>query len=174
MVQSGDGLAGTSQKKVEPRVLWTIWGAMLLSVLLYVGIGYLVFRGPSLKYGTMDHHSLAKLRLVLYLISLIMAVGSIFLGRKSRPRVDYNKIQETIERLQGSKSQSQSTFLLLLISWGLAEGIAIYGLVLFLLGKRMPDLIGFAIVGVLLIIINRPKTGTSSPYTKSEDNMTLS
>ena len=162
--------ATNSEKPLDTKRIKLIWMGMLASILVYSGVGYVYLTqtahivSPSLKT------ELPKIRLVLYLVSLVALFVSIKLSRKANALFSQRMIHGTTESMQLTEySMDQpslqinpgdkvaSAFPLLIISWAIVEAIAFFGLILVFIGGKLPDLYGFSLAAILLMIINRPK-----------------
>ncbi len=136
--------------------LWVIWGAMLSSLAMYMVIchaapGIQRLEGPGVSVGLLRNILLgvsAIELLVLYFIRRAMflptARGPISRRVESKPLIS--------KRVFMSKYVS-----IVIISLAISESIAIYGLVLFILGDDYSTLYTFILISALAMVAFRPK-----------------
>ncbi len=147
-----------------PRTtLSIIWGVLALAQLLYVAL-------PLQIEGSRDPGFLSTLGLALGFVAFSEAIAIVALlriralGPIARGDLD----------LREPKGVAQ-LFTTLIIAWVLAESIAIYGLVLRVLGAESDLWSAYSVVGGLLLLVGRPwQRGLqvppgSGPRTPSDD-----
>ncbi len=173
----------TSAKTIDPKKVKMIWLAMIASIIIYTGFGYVYMTRIPHQQSILTHDVLAKLRLALYLFSLVLLFASIKLSRKAHRSIRPSPDRKVFLNTQGiphdpftpstspyTSGNLASGYPLLVISWALTETIAIFGLVLTFVGGKAPDLFGFSLAAFFLMIINRPKIpeGVSSSFSSIE------
>lgn len=137
------GLEETLDRTYRITVIVAV--AMIASVLMYAGVVELLKRlapasGPSAEPGTVE-----LLRQVFRGLTLVHFLALAWLGgRARRPE------GKPLARLQGLKT-------LTMTSLALAESIAVYGLVLFLLSRNPIDFYHLLLVSLLSFIVVFPR-----------------
>ena len=125
------------------RALRVVHGAMLVAVLLYVWIGEQI--GPKAA------HDVALLQLVLALVSASTVAAALVLCRKM-----------TLPAEAALRSNSQDAAALqrwrggYIVSFAISESIALFGLVLRVLGGSLRQSLPFYLAAVVLLLILRP------------------
>ena len=168
----------TRNKSIDPKKLKLIWISMLASIIIYAGFGFFYLTQIPARSHFLQPDVLAKVRLVLYLISLVLLFASIKLCRRAHSRIAMvtrdafpqsigdiqppNPVPDPFSGSSTSPDRLASAYPLLMVSWALSESIAIFGLVLVFLGGHPPDLYGFSLAAFFLLIINRPKIPSSN------------
>lgn len=130
-----------------------IWGAILFSLLLYLGAG--LYLSKNLSGGLSDPGTVSLLRAVLFAVSLVtLAVTKIlrvksFANARARGREGEGKNVGSAVGIYATAT---------IVSLALSESIGIYGLVLSLLGGSTTDL--FILVGLAAaaMVYYRPRT----------------
>ena len=163
---------------MDPKKLKLIWLSMLASIIIYAGFGFFYLTQIHGRNQILYPEVLAKVRLALYLISLVFLFASIKLCRRAHSKITMttrdafpqtigdiqlpNPVQDPFSGSSTSPDRLASAYPLLVVSWALSESIAIFGLVLVFLGGNPPDLYGFSLAAFFLLIINRPKIPSSN------------
>lgn len=129
-----------------------IWFAMLLSLLIYLILG--IFAGEKIQI-PMDAGTLDTLKSVFYVLGFITFAGTRYL-RNLLLRGN-NSIKPAFPSA-GSPAPAVGKYTMVsIITWAMCESIAVYGLVLFLLGKNAADLYLFIGVSALGLLFYRPR-----------------
>ncbi len=119
-------------EKKSSNVLWAVWAAMFQSVLLYLGIGYLMRKNGAVQ----ANGNIEQLTMILAAAALAQtAVNFLVLPKRAA----------TMEPLA-----------YWMMRWAFAEAIGIYGLVLFILGAPWVIFGAFAGAALALLILLRP------------------
>ncbi len=137
--------------------LWFVWAAMLGSLLIYFFIVHAF--GAEIRNPLQPDFPMELLRNILYGISIITIVLSHFL-RKLLLAVKDGDASSGF--LKSGAQANQPLFvgkytLALMISLALSESIAIYGLVLFLLGTNFQTFYIFTAISALSMFFYRPR-----------------
>jgi hypothetical protein len=131
------------EKNLVPLVMW---GAMLSSVFLYIGISYMTQRQEVTEIDPMFRWVLAFMGLFTGLMSL--AVFPIMMPLTKLRRV--LKQEHRIGALRGM------FFVALILRLSLAESIAIFGLVLAQLSGDPSEILPFAGASIVLLVLSYP------------------
>ena len=163
-------------KPITAKAIKLIWIAMIVSILVYFAVGYIYMTQISHRAPVLAQDVLAKLRLALYLVSLGLLFISIKFSRKANSLFAPKTTQESLEGIHFAEapsdqpplpadrnSKTASAYTFLIISWAFVEAIAVFGLVLVFVGGKLPDLYGFCLAAIFLMIINRPKIPDQGP-----------
>ncbi len=167
-----------AEKPLDSKKIKLIWMGMLASIFIYGGAGYVYLTQIPVNSVRLSPDVLAKLRLALYLVSLVFLFTSIKFSRKAHSMFAPTLSQQPFQGIEfteinpassppGVSDKLTTAFPMLIISWALSEAIAIFGLILTFEGGRLPDLLGFSLAALFLMIINRPKIPTTPPGTFS-------
>ncbi len=126
-------------------MLKTIWSALALSLIMYVlAVPYLL-RDTPIEFSPETY---AGLRIIMYVLSFATLAASWLVRRTllaARPSSRQNK--------SGQHPAVQRYTTAMIVALAMTEAIAIYGLILFLLGKNHTDLYlltGFSAAGMTL------------------------
>lgn len=135
----------------QMNTLHIIWGAMLLSLLIYLFI--IPAAGKNVKV-TMPDDVLKKLRMALYIIAVIelpltRVIRKIVLSQKGAftTRAGQLAPNPAVARYQAA----------MVMSLALSENIGIYGIVLYFIGKNKTDLYVLLLIAAAAMITYRPK-----------------
>ena len=136
--------------------LWIMWAAMIGSILIYIYIVYAF--GYEIRQPLHPDFPMEHLRSILYGISIITIVLSYYL-RKLLLAVKNGNVSS--EFLKSKAQPNQPLFvgkytIALMISLALSESVAIYGLVLFLLGANFQTFYIFTAASALSMFFFRP------------------
>ena len=137
--------------------LWFIWAAMVGSLLIYLYIGYTF--GDEIKKPLQPGFPMELLRNILYGISII----TIFLSQFLKKFMLGVKDGSAVSTLFKYRRQSDQPLFLakytmaVMVSLALSESIAIYGLVLFLVGTDYQTFYIFTAISALSLFFYRPK-----------------
>jgi len=127
-----------------------IWFAMLGSLLVYLIIGFQI--GANLKV-SMDKSIFTVVKTVLYLFTLIIIVITRYIRRFILPGKGQNG--QATQSFQPLTLQTYTT--VMIVAWALLEGIGVFGLILFLLGKNPMDLYLLIMISAAAMLWYRPK-----------------
>ncbi|MDO8723633.1 MAG: hypothetical protein Q7J31_15610 [Syntrophales bacterium] len=128
----------------------SIWFAMLMSVVIYLFVGLYVepnFRSP------MEKDAFAILRNVLYGVAFIMLIATRYVRRLILS--GKGKYQQSSQTSQHPALQRYS--IAMIAATAMSEAIAIFGLILYFLGKNRMDLYLLILVSALAIFMYRPR-----------------
>lgn len=137
------------------KVLWIIWGAMIASLGIYMLIPNLV--GDQIRMQELPPDVFSTLRNVLYVVSLIELAIIPFIRRIT---LNFIKVpQSPNQKIPGTANHPATAqyTVVMIISLAIAESIAIYGLVLYLLAKDTQSLYLLTAISAMAMIIHRPK-----------------
>lgn len=138
-------------------VMWIIWGAILVSLFVYVLVCHLA--GDQIRQNANPAIPLDLFKNILYAVSLITLIISYFVRkavlvvRSSGTRTGASNI---------SQQSTQPAFIgkytvAMIISLALSESIGIYGVVLYFIGDSLQTLYTFIGVSAIAMIFYRPK-----------------
>jgi hypothetical protein len=121
---------------MEPpkNTAFIIWGALVVSVLVYFGVGFFLHQSGEVGQA---NETLPTLRLVLALVACGETVIVVLF-----PKIMAGKIP--------------TFFTMSIIRWALSESIAIFGLVLVLMGDQVAVSAGFVVWSLVLILATAP------------------
>jgi hypothetical protein len=138
------------------RKLWIIWGALLGSLIILLGVCR--FIAPSLEAGLGGDFPLDLLRNILLGVGILTLFGAGFF-RKWMLRTRFGgPVSSPFSHASASNQVTvlNRYTLAVVVAWAMAESIGIYGVVLFLLGKQFMTLFVFAILAVAGLLAYRP------------------
>ena len=149
-----------AEKKVVERgmmALWFIWGAIFISLFIYVFIAHAL--GEEIRQVSMKESDLSLLRNILIVVGIFEIFIIHILRRFMLPKSPDE--YKTGNREMAAHSEA-SSFLPLytratIITLALAESLGIYGLVLFFLGDSFHTLYLFMAVSAVIMFYYRPK-----------------
>jgi hypothetical protein len=127
-----------------PDTLRNVWRALLAGIAIYTAIPW----GIQPK-SILDADSAASLLLTLMLVAALLAIGSVLVRRLL--------LQPTLRSADGIRA-TQLTVLV----WGLAEAIALLGVVAFFLTGEARASYLFSMAAAGLLFVHRPSALTSS------------
>jgi len=135
--------------------VWIVWGALTVSVLMYALIAHLLaknWRAPEPTF-------FVTMRNALYVVSVVEILIVPFLRKWILARSSDSKAFFKLTSLTESHPiPGLGKYLTVsIISWAIADSIAIYGLILFLLGGSFNDLYLFVGAALAVMIYYRPK-----------------
>ncbi len=139
------------QLQAAMMTIWIIWGAMIVSLLIYVVIA-LLLGDQLLSRETFDFVLLTTLTRILMAISIALLLAAFFIRRsllERQPRI----IAEPVHDPPLPTGQYMTN---LLICLALCEAIGIFGFVLYMLGADFTTFVLFIAVGVAGMIYFRP------------------
>jgi hypothetical protein len=130
--------------------LKVIWFGMMGSLAIYLFIGPQIAAKLQLS---MDRSTFVTLKTVLYLFTFVI----IAITRYIRKFILSGKGQygQAIQSFEPITIQKYTT--VMIIAWALLEGIGIFGLVLFLLGKNPTDLYLLIMISAAAMLWYRPR-----------------
>lgn len=129
------------------KTLWFIWGAMVYSILLYLGVAYLLVK-PSSAVSSEFIDSIAIFLIFLAILSAGMSIVvrlKLLTAPLQDGRIDLSSPQGA------QKYQTIS-----IISWALDESIAIFGLVFVVTSGVYYYAVPFCVVSLVLLALHRP------------------
>ena len=139
------------------KVMWIIWGAMMVSLLVYIFVCHFV--GEEIRDSMKIDVDIKLLRNIFFVVAacelgVIYYIRKIMLG--VRPAVsEITPVQHESELNRPSYSGKYLTAMV--ISLAIAESIGIYGLVLFFLGDSFQTLYLFMGISAVTMFYYRPK-----------------
>ena len=149
-----------SQKQtVESKllVMWIIWGAMVVSLGIYIAICILI--GDRVTQTMSPEFPLLFLRNIFFGISILELIATYFIRKlmMREPVTDHGYISATQPVVQDSGSMHGKYLSAMVISLALCESIGIYGLILFFLGVSFQTMYTFMIISAAGMLFHRPK-----------------
>ena len=149
--------ATSDQIRQKFRTLWIIWGAILGSLLIYVLVCNVL--GEVVRPGSASFSFLPTLRNIFYILAVLHLFLAFFL-RKIMVSGEKAALSSGIPREKPGKKEQRvlaKYFSAVIITLALSESIAIFGLVLFMLGDSLQNFYFFTVVSALAILYHRPK-----------------
>ncbi len=140
-----------TEEKQQWRVAWIIWGAMAAAIVIYGVIGHMLAAAGTLGGFDDADIPLPLIRNILLAVALLQLAALPFI----RGRM-----------LAGTRVPGAGTMyagagaryiIVVIVSAALSEAVAIYGLVLLLLGDSFTTLYFFLGLSVLAMLYSRPK-----------------
>jgi len=126
----------TFENPNQKKVIWILWLALINSLFIYLVVGYFTRQNnPPAEPAEV----LPTLTAVLGFVSIAISVVIFAIG----PRI----------------AKNNNFFTYSIIRWAMSESIAIYGLVLFILGASWYVFGGFFIWSLFMLIIFMPNQG---------------
>ena len=132
------------------RTVKIVWAAIFSSLAIFAVLGPLV--GEKLTAG-LPVQTFTTLRAVLYVVSLCTIVGSRVLRRKmlmasaSPSNPPATSTAQIVRRYTAA----------VVVSLGLVEAVAIYGFILYILGKNQVDLYALILLAAAAMLLHAPK-----------------
>ena len=151
-----DMLDQAEREKLEKgmMVLWIIWGAMLVSLGIYILVCY--FLGQQYEPAVSENFPFDMMKNILYVISLATFILIHFLRKqmtKMRPSGPLPSAAEDPEAHPAIGKYAVA----FIVSMALADSIGIYGVVLFLLSLNYKVLYTFVLISAATMVFYRPK-----------------
>ena len=137
------------------KVLWVIWGAMFASLGIYMLIPNLV--GDQINTQEFPPDVFVVLRNVLYVVALIELAIIPFIRRIILKSIKMSQNPNQNIPGTGNHPATAQYTVVMIISLAIAESIAIYGLVLYLMAKDTQSLYLLTAISAMAMIIHRPK-----------------
>jgi hypothetical protein len=142
--------AALGSNKQSKQTVWIIWLAMLSSIALYAAIGIYLSQSGELPK-SLDAQTL---NLLMYVFGIV-AIGTIFVIFLIIPRL-INPKPHLSHHQPSSSLRPASELVFCVVRWALAESIAIYGLILLILGGSLAVFGLFAFVSCALLLYLAP------------------
>ncbi len=130
--------------------LKVIWLGMLGALAIYLFIGLRI--APDIQV-SLDKSTFGVIKTVLYLFTLIIIIITRYASRFVRS--GKGQYGQAIQNSEPLTLQKYTT--VMIVAWALLEGIGIFGLVLFLLGKNPMDLYLLIAISAAAMFWYRPK-----------------
>ncbi len=137
------------QKPASPLIVWIVWGAMLMTLVIYLVVLYVVVGMDSTPQPAA--RSIDTLRLAFGAIGLT-TVGAVFWLRRITFFTPFRN--GTIDTADALSAKYFSTCIL---SWAMSEAVAIDGFVLTMLSHQLMYYAIFAAPSVILYLLFRPR-----------------
>jgi DMSO reductase anchor subunit len=131
-------------------ILKVIWFGMLGSLVIYLIIGLLI--ATNLKTAR-DESTYAVLKPALYIFTIVVLIVTKYL--KEHILSGKGQHRQATQSFQHPALQTYTSAMIL--AWALSEGIGIFGLVLFLLGKNRMDLYLLILISAAALLIYHPR-----------------
>lgn len=150
----------TSQKETfekKLQIMWILWGAMALSLVIYILICQLF--GDRVRKPMGLEFPLELLRNILFGISTVALIATRFVRRfiLGRPSGGPSPVMPSPPSQKDPSTLLAKYTTAMIISLALCESVGIYGLVLFLLGDSLQTLYSFMVISAAAIFYYRPK-----------------
>lgn len=127
-----------------------IWFALLMLLVIYLFLGLYAGAnfGPPMK-----KDAFGILRILLYVVSFITLIATRYIRKRILSSKGLPQWLTQTYRYPDFQTYSAA----MILSWALSEGIGIYGLILFLMGKNTMDLYLLVLISAVAIFLYRPK-----------------
>ena len=135
-------------KNKDTAPVFILWLALITSVIIYVIASFIIKNNTAVKQSVPEFYKL--LLIVVSFMSLVMGFLSIMGRRALLKKKYYSKF------FKGNASPKGIYITAIVLSSALAEMIAIFGFILFILGNNMKIQIALAFVAVIIMLINKP------------------
>ena len=162
-------MSNPDEDEINGQVLWILWAAMLISMVIYGVVLMIIDTGPSQPVETTQ-----MLAMVLGVVS-VAEIGGMFYLRKI---TFFNRLNDG--QFDDEQSLLSAYFTTSIFTWALAESIAVFGFVVSFLSGNILYFAGFAFFAAAAMLRFRPqhaaileKTGlaeTGSDKTSDETN----
>ncbi len=137
-------------KNKETSVTFILWFALLISSLMYILIDYLIMNKNS-NFASQPIPENYKIILMIFsFMSLLMGIFSISARKLFVKEKFYTKYFKDV------KSAKKIYFITIILSSALAETIATFGFILFIMGKNIKIQIAFTFVSIIIMLVNKP------------------
>ena len=134
--------------------IWIIWAALAISALIYVLLAHLLAK----SWTAPQPDFLSTLRNALYVVSIVELLIIHFIRKRMlATRSDSRAFKLTLLTKHDPTQALGKYTTISIVSWAIADSIAIYGLLLFLLGGSFKDLYLFVAVALVVMIYYHPK-----------------
>jgi hypothetical protein len=131
-------------------VLNLIWFAMLVSLVIYLFVGLQITNNLETS---VNEKTYSVFKTVLYMLTCLILIATWYLRKFLLFR--------TVQPVQATQALDhpalQRYFIGAVISWALSEGIGVFGLILFLLGRNAMDLYILILIAAIAMFLYRPK-----------------
>ncbi len=131
-------------------VLKIIWSAMLVSLAIYLFVGLQVTKNLQTS---MNEDTYIVFKSVLYILTCLILIATWYIRKFLLSRK--GQLVQTTQALDHPILQRY--FVASIVSWALSEGIGIFGLILFFLGRSTTDLYILILIAVIAMFLYRPK-----------------
>lgn len=115
--------AQEQQPQVTKQSIWMIWGALLMSQLVFCGVGHFKI------FPTVPEGMKINVLIIMASIAVVLLFVSHIFFRKGK-----NLLSESNQSHDVDISQMQQAFTFLVAGWGLGEAVTIMGLILPIIG----------------------------------------
>jgi len=138
------------------KIIWIIWGAMFVSLGIYIIAAHII--ADQIKMQSLAPDVFSLLRNVLYVIVLVELALIPFIKKLSL-KSPLKLSQASIQQIPGAGNHPAvgKYASVVIISLAIAESIAVYGLLLFILGKDSHGLYLLIAISAMAMILYRPK-----------------
>ena len=140
-------------------ILKIIWFAMLMSLAVYLLLG--LYAGS--KFGPlMEEDTFGMVRIFLYIVSFITLIAIRYVRKLfGAGKGQYGQSGQILQR-----STFQSYMAATVVALAMSESIAIYGVVLFFLGKNQRDLYLLVVISAVSMFMYRPRRDEGAILTR--------
>jgi len=132
---------GPMSQQNKSGILWILWLSMVGSIFIYAIVGFMVRENTPAPE---DTSMVGVLTLAFSLVSIGTSALALLFGRLTGGKMDYQPF--------------------CIIRWALAESIAIYGLVLFILGASWAVFIPFLVWAIIMQLLLAPTHNSQQRY----------
>lgn len=135
------------------RILQILWFAFVAATFIYAAVAVVIVRGRAADPGGagvagVAPETAATLKPLFYALSVLFVAGAFWIRRRSFAR-SYSGREHALMSIQAAAVGG----------WALTEAVAIFGLVLVLLGGRVVDGAPFLLVSLGAMLAQRPSAG---------------
>jgi hypothetical protein len=131
-----------------------IWCAMLISLAIYLFVGLQVAGNLRTSLGADTY---AIVRLFLYILAFVTLIAIRYVRKLLLSAKGSNQQRSASGRYPIQNPAIGKYVSAMIVAWAMSEGIGIYGLVLFFLGKNVTDLYLLLALSAATMCFYRPK-----------------
>ncbi|MGD0886559.1 MAG: ATP synthase F0 subunit C [Thermodesulfovibrionales bacterium] len=133
-----------------------IWAAMLISLFIYLFVGLYTEDRITIP---MEKNIVDILRNILYVVSLITLIASKYVRKLVLSGKGLSNVKEVYQQSnQNTQYPALAKYTTaMIIALAMSESVAIYGLILFFLGKNQWDLYLLILISAAAMLYYRPK-----------------
>ncbi len=141
-----------TEQELDKRLmtLKIIWFAMLMSLGIYLFVGIQV--GTNVQ-SSINEDTFGILRTVLYAMAFAILIATRYIRKLIMS--GKNQVSQPVQVLKHPALQKYSAATI--VALAMSEGIGIYGLVLFFLGKNSTDLYLLILISAAAMVMYRPR-----------------
>ncbi len=141
------------KQEVSATTLWITWGALFMSLIIYMVVLFIITGNPE-NAPEPDPELISTLRIAFGGVAVAEIIG-LFVARKAMffDKLSGDNAFASLEKMRGTYMTT------CILSWALAESVAIYGFVLSFLSYELIYYEVFFVPAAVLYIAFRPQLG---------------